>query len=270
LQTTTLTIEAPSGPVVCELLARVVESAAREDHRTGHDGKGTNREEGADRSQIFHLHLCWLVRCWEDCFLSRASCECSCWFRWKRARGARRWTQRLPPSSSRHATRTPLTVQTTVADRATVSPDDRLESGAGRTAARGTASNRRAQETEIMGIVSQPPDPPTPASASFTRLAWRGRWVGASIPDDHPAVGSGPVGYVPSCPTCPCSLPDVIQSDRKATARRMELCGRLLRRLKFPFTGWLVLSITPSVGCGFVQRMNLCAVVATENARGHT
>ena len=26
----------------------------------------------------------------------------------------------------------------------------------------------------------------------FTRRAWKGRWVGASIPDDHPAVGLTP------------------------------------------------------------------------------
>jgi hypothetical protein len=25
----------------------------------------------------------------------------------------------------------------------------------------------------------------------FTRRVWKGRWVGASIPDDHPAVESG-------------------------------------------------------------------------------
>ena len=52
----------------------------------------------------------------------------------------------------------PLTVQTTVADRATVSPDDRLESGAGRTAARGgtgTISPLKSAPPECLRFVGE-------------------------------------------------------------------------------------------------------------------
>jgi hypothetical protein len=65
--------------------------------------------------------------------------------------------------------------------------------------------NRRTQETEITGVVSQRPDPPTPVSAPFHKACLKGRWVGASIPDDHLAVGSGAwvlwLSYIP-CDGC--------------------------------------------------------------------
>ena len=56
--------------------------------------------------------------------------------------------------------------------------------------------NRRAQGTQITRIVSQRLIRQRLHQHPFTRRAWKGRWVGASIPDGHRAIESGAWGVL--------------------------------------------------------------------------